>query len=202
MHALQFTTSSLLTAGVDEAGRGPCAGPVVAAAVILPNDIGRYEFSKKIRDSKKLSAKMRDQLYIEITRYADCAIAEIDAAEIDRINILNATLLAMKNAVERLPRRPEMVLVDGNRLPEWGYLSRAIIGGDNVDLSIAAASIIAKVHRDRLMIELSAQHPQYGFDKHMGYPTEAHLSALARYGITPHHRKSYAPVRRAMGVAA
>ena len=183
-----------LVAGVDEAGRGPLAGPVVAAAVILDE----LQPIKGLADSKVLTARRREKLFDEIRAKAlCCCIAEASAAEIDEINILQATLLAMRRAVEGLRLRPHEVLVDGNRLPDLAVRARAIVRGDVKVQAIAAASILAKVQRDRLCLELHAQYPQYGFDGHKGYPTTAHLAALRTHGACPEHRRSFAPVRAA-----
>lgn len=181
-----------LTAGVDEAGRGPLAGDVVAAAVILPQN----HTILGINDSKKLSEKKRDELYDQIVEQALAySVGRCNPDEIDELNILHAAMLAMKRAVEGLKVLPENVLVDGNRLPKWSYLSEAIIGGDAKVECIGAASIIAKVVRDREMIALAEQHPEYGFEKHKGYPTALHLAKLEEYGPTPFHRNSFGPVR-------
>ena len=181
-----------LMAGVDEAGRGPLAGPVVAAAVIL-DDLRPI---KGLNDSKQLSARVRERLYVEIHAKALCfSIASASVEEIDTLNILQATLLAMRRAVEGLRLRPNKVLVDGNRLPVLKIAAEAIIQGDAKIKAISAASILAKVYRDRLCQELHLQHPQYGFDGHKGYPTPEHLAALKAHGVCPHHRRSFAPVR-------
>lgn len=177
--------------GVDEAGRGPLAGPVVAAAVILDPDnpiLG-------LNDSKKLSAKRREALAIEIRAKALAwAVAEASVEEIDRINILQASLLAMQRAVEALQMPPSRALVDGNRCPKLPCPAEAVVGGDGKVASIAAASILAKTVRDSGMMELHAAYPMYGFDRHMGYPTALHLKALQEHGVSPVHRRSYAPV--------
>lgn len=180
-----------LIAGVDEAGRGPLAGPVVAAAVIL-DDLNPIV---GLADSKKLTALKRERLYDEIRAKAlCCSIAEASVEEIDSLNILNATLLAMRRAVEGLRLKPHKVLVDGNRLPVLDVLAEAIVKGDSKVPAISAASILAKVHRDRWCLQLHAQYPEYGFDRHKGYGTEAHLQALRTHGATPWHRHSFAPV--------
>jgi len=180
-----------LMAGVDEAGRGPLAGPVVAAAVIL-DDLNPI---LGLADSKKLSASKRERLYDEIRAKAlCCSIAEATVEEIDTLNILQATMLAMRRAVEGLRLKPAKVLVDGNRLPVLDVLAEAIVKGDSKVQAISAASILAKVHRDRWCQELHAQYPQYGFDAHKGYGTAAHLQALKEHGATPWHRKSFSPV--------
>jgi ribonuclease HII len=180
-----------LMAGVDEAGRGPLAGPVVAAAVILDE----LHPIKGLNDSKKLSAKQRDKLYDEIRAKAlCCSIAQASVEEIDRLNILQATMLAMKRAVEGLRLKPAKVLVDGNRLPTLDVLAEAIVKGDATVPAISAASILAKVTRDRWCAELDAQHPEYGFASHKGYGTAEHLAALQAHGACPQHRKTFAPV--------
>lgn len=187
-----------LIAGVDEAGRGPLAGPVVAAAVILDD-------GKRIRglnDSKQLTPATRDRLYDEIRAKAlCCSIGEASVEEIDRLNILHATMLAMQRAVEGLRLKPCKVLVDGNRLPTLKVAAEAIVQGDAKVKAISAASILAKVHRDRLLLQLDALHPRYGFAGHKGYPTPDHLAALRLHGACEVHRRSFAPVREALGGA-
>lgn len=188
-------TAGGLVAGTDEAGRGPLVGSVVAAAVIL--DPTRP--IEGLDDSKKLTAKRREALADQII---ECSlawnIAEATAAEIDEINILWASMLAMKRAVEGLGITPELVLVDGNRCPELAMPARAIVGGDALEESIGAASILAKVYRDQEMLELHQLHPEYGFDKHKGYPTKVHMEALALHGPITQHRRSFAPVRKVL----
>ena len=180
-----------LTAGVDEAGRGPLMGPVVAAAVIL-DDMNPI---KGLADSKKLTALQRDRLYDEIRAKAlCCSIAIATVEEIDQLNILQATMLAMKRAVESLRLKPHKVLVDGNRLPALQMLAEAIVKGDAKVPAISAASILAKVTRDRWCGEYDLQYPQYGFATHKGYGTAAHLLALRQHGACPQHRKTFAPV--------
>lgn len=180
-----------LHAGVDEAGRGPLAGPVVAAAVIL-DDQSRIE---GLRDSKKLSAQKRECLYDEIMgRSLCCSLGWASAKEIDEINILQATLLAMKRAIEGLRLKPAHVWVDGNQLPAIDIPADALIGGDDLKPCISAASIIAKVTRDRWMREQDALYPQYGFAGHKGYGTQAHIEALKKHGACPLHRRSFEPV--------
>lgn len=182
-----------LVAGVDEAGRGPLAGPVVAAAVILPPG----DPIAGLADSKLLSPARREALADEIRQRAMCwAIGLAGVEEIDRLNILQASLLAMQRAVAALSRRPEKVLVDGNHCPRFSCPVEAIIRGDATVAAISAASILAKVHRDRLMLELDACYPGYGFRQHKGYPTSAHLQALADHGVSPVHRRSFSPVAR------
>ncbi len=180
-----------LMAGVDEAGRGPLAGPVVAAAVILDD-------SKRIRglaDSKVLTPLQRERLYDQIREKAlCCSVAEATVEEIDQLNILHATMLAMKRAIEGLRLKPVRVLVDGNRLPTIDVLAEAVIGGDARIKSISAASILAKVHRDRLCQALDEEFPHYGFASHKGYGTPEHLEALRVHGACRHHRRFFAPV--------
>lgn len=183
-----------LVAGVDEAGRGPLAGPVVAAAVIL-DDLNPIA---GLADSKKLTPLRRERLYDEIRAKAlCCSVAEASVEEIDQLNILQATLLAMRRAVLGLRLRPVKVLVDGNRLPTLDVLAEAIVRGDATVPAISAASILAKVHRDRWCADLDAQFPQYGFASHKGYGTAVHLAALRVHGACPQHRRSFAPVRQA-----
>ena len=184
-----------LIAGVDEAGRGPLAGPVVAAAVIL-NDLNPI---KGLADSKKLTALRRDRLYDEIRAKAlCCSIALASAEEIDSLNILRATMLAMKRAVEGLRLKPNKVLVDGNRLPILVVLAEAIVKGDALVPCISAASILAKVYRDRWCAEYHLEYPLYGFAGHKGYGTVAHLAALQAHGACPQHRRSFAPVAKVL----
>jgi ribonuclease HII len=180
-----------LIAGVDEAGRGPLAGPVVAAAVIL-DDLNPI---KGLADSKKLTALRREKLYDEIRAKAlCCSIGQASVEEIDTLNILQATLLAMKRAVEGLRLKPNKVLVDGNRLPTLSVLAEAIVKGDALVPCISAASILAKVYRDRWCAEFHLEYPQYGFAGHKGYGTVKHLAALRAHGACPQHRRSFAPV--------
>ncbi len=184
---------ALLICGVDEAGRGPLAGPVCAAAVIL--DPSRPIAG--LKDSKKLSGKRREQLAEAIRSQALAwSVAWASEAEIDRINILQASLLAMRRAVEGLPLRPDEALIDGNRCPELSCAARAIVKGDATEPCISAASILAKTARDKEMRQLAVKYPQYGFDKHAGYPTAEHLAALAEHGPSPVHRKTFGPVQR------
>ena len=177
-----------LICGVDEAGRGPLAGPVFAAAVILP-----YNLSiEGINDSKKLSEKKRELLYNKIKKQAIAYnVSLATEEEIDKINILNATLLAMKRAVEGLKVEPDFAIVDGNKTPDLCINSKTIVKGDSLSASIAAASILAKVERDRLMKKLSEKYPQYGFEKHKGYGTKLHIESIKTYGPSQIHRKSF-----------
>jgi ribonuclease HII len=181
----------LITAGVDEAGRGPLAGPVVAAAVIL-GDLA----IPGLDDSKKLSAKRRAMLEAEILASCQVGIGTASVEEIDRINILQATMLAMTRAVEALGVEPGNILVDGNRLPKWRYQALAVIGGDAIHPCISAASIIAKEHRDRIMIAADKDYPGYGWASNKGYGAAVHLDGLVRLGVTPLHRRSFAPVAK------
>lgn len=189
---------TMLVAGVDEAGRGPLVGSVVAAAVILdPNNP-----IEGLNDSKKLTEKKREKLFIEIKEKALAwAIAEATHQEIDEINILQASLLAMRRAVEALKLVPEHVLVDGNKVPKGlNMICDAVIGGDALHAEISAASILAKVTRDHEMVDLDKQYPQFGFAKHKGYPTKAHFDAIAEHGVIDQHRRSYSPVKKALGL--
>ncbi len=192
---MQYSTDDkhLIIAGVDEVGRGPLAGPVVAAAVILDST----KPVNGLADSKKLSPKKREQLAEEIKLRALCwAIGRVNHEEIDRINILQASLLAMKLAIENLSEIPELVLVDGNKCPSVPHRIDAIIGGDKTVPSISAASILAKVYRDAEMVEMEELYPGYGFAKHKGYPTKDHVAALEQLGICEIHRRSFSPVQR------
>lgn len=180
-----------MIAGVDEAGRGPLAGPVVAAAVILcPEGVDG------VADSKRLRPQAREILYARIFATCRVGVGMASVEEIDRLNILWATMLAMERAVAALDCEVREVLVDGNRCPDWRWPSRAIVGGDALEPAISAASIIAKVVRDREMAALHRIYPQYGWDRNAGYPVPAHLEALERVGVTPHHRRSFGPVAR------
>ena len=188
-----------LVAGVDEAGRGPLAGPVVAVAVILD----ARKPIPGLRDSKTLTPKARERLHDTVMADAlCCSIAQASVQEIDRLDILRATLLAMRRAVEGLRLEPRCVLVDGRQVPDLPMTARAIVRGDARVEAIAAASIVAKVHRDRMCGALHDQHPGYGFDAHKGYPTAAHLDALQRLGPCPAHRRTFAPVRALLGAPA
>ena len=183
----------LWAAGTDEVGRGPLAGDVVAAAVVLDPSVS----IAGLRDSKKLSAAAREACFLQIIEKAQCyAIARASVEEIDSINILQASLLAMKRAVEALQPVPELVYVDGNRKPIWHFACETVVKGDSLVPAIAAASILAKVTRDREMVIAETAYPGYGFAKHNGYPTPEHLAALQRLGVCPIHRKSFSPVAR------
>lgn len=187
-----FDYADEMICGVDEAGRGPLAGPVFAAAVIL-------DPAKPIaglRDSKKLSPARRDELAFIIQRDALAwSIAQCSAAEIDALNILQATMLAMRRAIEGLSVTPTLALIDGNRCPVTPIRTEAIVKGDDKVIEISAASILAKTARDAVLLEMHARYPQYAFDQHKGYPTALHLARLREHGVTPEHRRSYAPVR-------
>lgn len=181
-----------IIAGVDEAGRGPLAGPVVAAAVIIDNE----KLISEIQDSKSISEKKRQQLYDFITTHADSyGIGLATAEEIDTFNILQATFLAMQRAVQKLKIKPEIALIDGNRAPLLECETKAIIKGDRDVPLISAASILAKVYRDRLMLKLDQLYPQYGFAQHKGYPTKSHIEMIEKWGITPEHRKTFQPIK-------
>ena len=183
-----LTDGAAVVCGVDEAGRGPLAGPVCAAACILPKGFA----PEGLNDSKKLSEKQRERLYAQITEHALAwSVSLIDEQTIDRVNILQATFLAMRSAVEGLSVRPELCLVDGNQDPGLGVKTLTVVHGDARCASVAAASILAKVTRDRLMLELAEKYPQYGFEKHKGYGTKAHYEALRQYGPCPIHRMSF-----------
>jgi ribonuclease HII len=190
-------------AGIDEVGRGPWAGPVVAAACVLERRKLPKDLRDRIDDSKALTPKRREAVAAELIARARAgqgifiSIAAASVAEIDRMNILRATECAMKRAVDRLPFTPDHVLVDGNRAPDFGCPVKAVVGGDHRSLSIAAASIVAKVARDRLMTRLAPFYPAFGWEKNVGYGTEFHADALARVGPTVHHRRSFAPVAQA-----
>jgi len=188
-------------AGVDEAGRGPLAGPVVAAAVVFPDGVPAA-LAPMLNDSKQLSAFRREAAFEALfaSPAVEIGIGAASVADILRLNILGAALLAMRRAVARLPHRPDCALVDGNRPPDLPCPVRCVVGGDSESLSIAAASIVAKVVRDRGMTLLSRRYPGYGWDRNAGYPTAEHRAALAAVGVTPHHRMGFGPVRLASKV--
>lgn len=193
--SIENEIGSKFIAGVDEAGRGPLCGPVVAAAVIFPNrDI---EIPVVIRDSKKMSAHQRAIAYDWITQNTIWATGQCSPTEIDELNILWASMRAMERAVAGLQQKPDMCLIDGNRVPK-NLTGMSVVKGDAKSISIAAASIIAKETRDKIMHELAAQFPMYGWEKNAGYPTAEHLTAIEKYGITEHHRKTFGPVRNAL----
>lgn len=180
--------------GLDEVGRGPLAGCVVAGCVVIPKHMRHFDFIADIRDSKKLSFKKLEYLNDKIIEHFPHAIVEISPQEIDEINILQASLKAMKLACEQTGGI-DYALVDGNKLPKLPCPASAIVKGDAKSISIAAASIIAKTHRDRLMTRLAIEHPHYGWESNVGYPSPQHLAAIQKHGITPHHRKTFSPVR-------
>ena len=189
--------------GVDEAGRGPLAGPVVAAAVAFAAGDVTSEVSStvaRLNDSKLLSEDAREAAYDEIMASRDVGVGVADVETIDRLNILNATLWAMQEAVRQLAEPAAVVLVDGNRLPDFDCRARSVVKGDARCISIAAASIVAKVHRDRIMRALGAAHPGYGFERHKGYGTKEHLAAIATHGVLDVHRRSFRPIRMALGL--
>ena len=181
-----------IVAGVDEAGRGPWAGPVVAGAVILNKD----NYPSGIDDSKKLSEKKREDIFTQLQEVAKVGVGVVNVDEIDKMNILQASMLAMKKAVDNLPVKPDVALIDGNKCPPLDCESHAIIKGDNKSLSIAAGAIIAKVTRDRMMKEIALQFPYYGWEKNAGYGTKLHQEGLAKYGVTVHHRRSFKPIAK------
>ncbi len=182
--------------GIDEVGRGPLAGPVVAGAVIINRAIAPIDILEQINDSKKLNAKKREYLFYKIHEFADVAIAEISPEEIDDINILQATLKAMGHAYNHLKAIPDIALIDGNKAPKISGKTQTIVKGDSISLSIAAASIVAKHYRDELMKKIANDFPQYGWEHNAGYGTKEHLEAIEKYGITIHHRKSFAPIKQ------
>ena len=194
-------TCSGIVAGVDEAGRGPWAGPVVAAAVILPPDIPD-DLLTGLDDSKKLSAARREALLAALAGSADIGIGAASVAEIERDNILAATYAAMRRAVNALSAVPDTALIDGNRLPpDLPCAGRTVVKGDGLSLSIAAASIVAKVTRDRIMASLAARYPAFGWERNAGYGTAQHKNGLAAAGVTPHHRRTYAPIAKILSPA-
>jgi ribonuclease HII len=188
--------------GVDEAGRGPLAGPVVAAAVIIDRACFADELRERLDDSKLLRRELREACYAALLRCARIGVGAASVREIDRINILRASLLAMSRAVAGLGVRPDIALVDGNMTPPaLPCPAKTVVGGDGLSFSIAAASVIAKVTRDRIMYALARRHPGYAWDSNVGYSTRAHFAAIAEFGVTVHHRRSFEPVRLAAGEA-
>jgi ribonuclease HII len=195
-HEISFRDSGVFpVAGIDEAGRGPLAGPVVCAAAILPLELKPIGLD----DSKKLTPRRRESIYLEITQNPAIrwAVVHISSEEIDRLNILRATHAGMRRAWEKLDPRPPHVLIDGLPVPDFPCPQTALVGGDGISLSIAAASVIAKVERDRAMMEYDRLYPEYDFSKHKGYPTAAHFAKLREHGPCPIHRRSFAPVAQA-----
>jgi len=189
IHLRNFLNEDLIEAGCDEAGRGPLAGPVFAAAVILPKDFHH----PLLNDSKQMSEKAREELRSVIEKEAvSYAVERVDAEEIDLINILAASITGMQRAVRRLSTKPEFLLIDGNKFkPFDGYRYKTVVHGDATYASIAAASVLAKTYRDDFMRELAKEHPQYGWDRNFGYPTKEHIEAIRQFGYTPYHRKSF-----------
>ena len=183
-------------AGIDEAGRGPWAGPVVAAAVVLDPLTMPGELTAGLDDSKKLKKAVRERLFDLIAAHAATGTGQASVEEVDALNILQATMLAMRRAVDDLPVRPQHAIVDGNRAPDLGIPTQCIVGGDAKALSIAAASIVAKVTRDRIMARLAGEFPDFGWSTNAGYGTRQHAAALEKHGVTRHHRKSFAPVAK------
>jgi len=197
-HEKAFASHGLVF-GIDEAGRGPWCGPVVAACVCFPNFQIDENLATQINDSKKLSAAKREKLFpLIMNSGAYIGIGQASATEIDNMNILQATFLAMHRALENATQKghqANFALIDGNRLPKWDIPCQCLIKGDSLSLSIAAASIVAKVTRDHIMQDLAKDYPEYGWEKNAGYGTADHISALQKYGVTPHHRKSYKPIK-------
>lgn len=192
------TQAGGLVAGIDEAGRGPLAGPVVAAAAIIDASLLTPSLAAAIDDSKRLGRARRIELFAALPGFARVGLGAASVAEIDRLNILAASMLAMRRAVLALSVMPDLALIDGNRAPDLPCPARTVIGGDGICLSIAAASIAAKVVRDRIMTALAIRHPGFGWERNAGYPTKEHRAALVRLGATPHHRRSFAPVARVL----
>ena len=188
-------------AGIDEAGRGPLAGPVIAAAVILDAETLPDMLLDGIDDSKVLTKARREELFAVLQSCAHIGVGGASAAEIDRINILAATLRAMGRAVDALGIVPDLALIDGNRTPELSCPAKAVVRGDQASLSIAAASIVAKVTRDRIMATLARRHPGFGWERNAGYGTAEHKQALTRLGVTPHHRKTFAPINKILSLS-
>ncbi|MCH7485439.1 MAG: ribonuclease HII [Proteobacteria bacterium] len=200
--SLEDASGAARVAGVDEAGRGPWAGPVVAAAVILDRDGLDPDLALGLDDSKKLPAARRERLFAALQACALIGVGRADVADIDSMNILGATLLAMGRAVSALGAAPDLALIDGTSVPDLPCPARPVIGGDGLSLSIAAASIVAKVTRDRLMSELALAHPGYGWERNKGYGTPEHRAALETLGVTPHHRRSFRPIRKIMRMSS
>ena len=195
------TAAGGIVVGIDEVGRGPWAGPVVAAAVILDASRLPAALAAAIDDSKRLTAVAREAIAIELPSFARIAIGAATVQEIAVRNILGATFLAMTRAVARLGIVPDVALVDGNRVPDLPCPARAVVGGDGLSLSIAAASVVAKVTRDRLMARLGSRYPGFGWERNSGYGTPEHRAALTRLGVTPHHRRSFAPINKMLSQA-
>ena len=198
-HIIQ-TKGHTYIAGVDEVGRGPWAGPVVTCAVIIDQNTFPSALAEQLDDSKKLSDKKRAVLYPQLLEHVTYSLGECSVAEIDNHNILHATMIAMGRAVDGLSQKPDYVLVDGNRMPPpntgWSYQGEPVIKGDGISMTIAAASIIAKVTRDTMMAELAQQYPHYGWESNAGYGTKTHQDGIASHGICQHHRTSFAPIKK------
>lgn len=193
---LENKYSNISICGIDEVGRGPLAGPVVAAAVVIDRNKADASILDQINDSKKVSAKKREFLFHKIHEFSDVSIAECSPKEIDKINILQASLRAMERAYEGLLIMPKLALVDGNKAPKLSCKTETVIKGDTISISIAAASIVAKHYRDCLMQKIANDFPNYGWDHNAGYPTKEHIKAIEQNGITIHHRKSFNPIRQ------
>lgn len=181
--------------GLDEVGRGPLAGPVVAACVYIPKEANALPFISELKDSKKIAKPKLEKLYALITEHCEWQVTEISPQEVDEINVLQASLKAMKFSLEAMATRPAFALVDGNKLPQLSCAAETVIKGDNKSYSIAAASIVAKVTRDRIMKALHNEFPHYGWDSNVGYGAKVHMVGINQHGITEHHRKSYAPIK-------
>jgi ribonuclease HII len=193
-------TGGQIVCGIDEVGRGPLAGPVVACAVIIDPAKLDPDLAGQIDDSKKLPIKVRQELHDALCACVAYGVGQASVAEIDEINILQASFLAMRRAVRKLPVKPHIALIDGNRPPKLSCKTECLIGGDALSLSIAAASIIAKVVRDKIMWELAKRHTVYGWETNVGYGTEEHLAAIAQHGVTRHHRKSFRPISQSLSI--
>ena len=197
---IQDTLGHKFIAGVDEVGRGPWAGPVITCAVIIDQNTFPQFLAEQLDDSKKLSQKKRAILYPQLLEHVTYSLGECSVAEIDKHNILHATMIAMMRAVDGLSQRPDYVLVDGNRMPPqrtgWSYDGEPVIKGDSISTTIAAASIIAKQTRDKMMAELAEQYPHYGWENNAGYGTKTHQQGIASHGICEHHRTSFAPIKK------
>ena len=194
--SFELASGAKHVAGLDEVGRGPWAGPVIACAVVIPDLQLPEDVASILTDSKKLSVKKRDYLYDRLIETVPWSLGEATVAEIDELNILQASLLAMRRALEGLEIEADYALVDGNKDPKLGIPTETIVKGDGKSLTIAAASVIAKVHRDRLMADLAKAHPHYAWESNAGYGTKAHQVGLAEFGVTEHHRKSFAPIAK------
>ncbi|MBO88688.1 MAG: ribonuclease HII [Rickettsiales bacterium] len=203
MPDFEFEDQSLNpVAGFDEAGRGPWAGPVVASAVILPRNAMPASLAAGLDDSKKIKKEKREELFAHLRAIADIGIGIASPTEIDEFNILQATMLAMQRAADELTITPKSALIDGNRAPNIPFAVKTIVRGDGQSLSIAAASIVAKVTRDRIMVDLSNKYPEYGWDRNAGYGTKEHHNALLQFGVTPEHRQTFTPIRKLLTISS